>query len=340
MTEYHLQSLLKRSDFTGRIAKWGTRLGSFDIQYRPRNAVKGQVLADFVAEFSPKNVGGGGMVCHVENHPWKVFVDGASSAMGVCAGIVIITPEGIRLVHSFRLGFKASNNEVEYEAFIAGLRTAFDMGARDVEVYSDLRLVVNQVQGSFEARDSRMKEYLRVVKQIIGKFYMANVTQVTREKNRHVDSLATLASEMMEDIPRLIKVELITKLSIGTTADGATRVDMIAITTTGSCWMDPIIEFLAEDRVPDDESKANKVRWVASRYWLSVDRKLYRRSFGGPYLLCLHPGKVNQLLVELHEGVCGGHVGGHSLVHRVMTRGFWWPKMQNDAVEYIQKCER
>ena len=60
MTEYHLQSLLKRSDFTSKIAKWGTRLGSFDIQYRLRSAIKGQVLADFVAEFSPKNVGGGG----------------------------------------------------------------------------------------------------------------------------------------------------------------------------------------------------------------------------------------------------------------------------------------
>ena len=145
---------------------------------------------------------------------------------------------------------------------------------------------------------------------------------------------------MTEDIPRLIKVELITKLSIGTTVDGATRVGMTIITTTGSCWMDPIIKFLAEDRVSDDESKANKVRRVASRYWLSADRKLYLRSFGGPYLLCLHPGKVNQLLAELHEGVCGGHVGGRSLAHRVMTRGFWWPKMQNDAVKYIQKCER
>ena len=99
-----------------------------------------------------------------------------------------------------------------------------------------------------------MKEYLRVVKQIIGKFYMANVTQVTREKNRHADSLATLASEMMEDIPRLIKVELITKLSIGTTVDGATRVGMTIITTTRSCWMDPIIKFLAEDRVSDRKS--------------------------------------------------------------------------------------
>ena len=145
---------------------------------------------------------------------------------------------------------------------------------------------------------------------------------------------------MTEDIPRLIKVELITEPSISTTAEDSTRVDMAAITTTESCWMDPIIEFLAEDRIPDDESEANKVRRVASRYWLSVDRKLYRRSFGGPYLLCLHLGKVNELLAELHEGVCGNHVGERSLAHQAMTQGFWWPKMWNDAAEYVRKYER
>ena len=94
LTEYPLQSLLKRSDFTGRIAKWGTQLGSFDIWYRLRNSMKGQVLADFVAEFSPKN--DRKIVCHVENRSWKVFVDGVSSALGAGAGIVIITPEGIQ----------------------------------------------------------------------------------------------------------------------------------------------------------------------------------------------------------------------------------------------------
>ena len=85
LTEYPLQSMLKRSDFTGRIAKWGTWLGSFDIRYRPRSSVKSQVLVDFIAEFSPKNEGE--MVCHVRCRPWKVFVDGASSAMGAGAGI-------------------------------------------------------------------------------------------------------------------------------------------------------------------------------------------------------------------------------------------------------------
>ena len=135
LTEYPLQSLLKRSDFTGQIAKWGTQLGSFDIRYKSWNVVKGQVLADFIAEFSPKI--DMEMVCHVENRSWRVFVDGASSAMGAGAGIIIITLEGIGLEHSFRLGFKAFNNEAEYEALIARLKTALDLGAQDVEVYSN-----------------------------------------------------------------------------------------------------------------------------------------------------------------------------------------------------------
>ena len=104
--------------------------------------------------------------------------------------------------------------------------------------------------------------------------------------------------------------------------------------------MNPIIDFLAGDKVPDDEKKAKKIRRVAPQYWLSANRKLYRRSFGGSYLLCLHPEKVNELLTELHDGVCGGHVGGRSLAHRAITQGFWWPQMQKDAVEYVQKCEQ
>ena len=127
----------------GWIAKWGAQLGSFDIRYKLRNSVKGQVLADFMAEFSPKNEVE--VICHINCRPWKVFVDGASNAMGVGAEIVIITPEGITLEHSFRLGFRASNNEAEYEALLAGLRTVLGMGARDVEIYSDSQLVVSQV---------------------------------------------------------------------------------------------------------------------------------------------------------------------------------------------------
>ena len=103
--------------------------------------MKGQVLADFMAEFSPRDEGE--MVCHVGCRPWRVFVDGASSAIGAGAGIVIVTPEGIRLEHFFKLRFRASNNEAEYEALLARLKTVLGMGAQDVKAYSDSQLVVN-----------------------------------------------------------------------------------------------------------------------------------------------------------------------------------------------------
>ena len=133
-------------------------------------------------------------------------------------------------------------------------------------------------------------------------------------------SEAMLVSSIAEEIPRLIKLELVLEPSIKAARDVRTaRVGVIAIATLGPCWMDPIINFLAEDRIPDNEKEANKIRRVASRYWLSNEWKVYHRSFGGPYLLCLHLEKVSQLLAELHEGVYDSHVGGRSLAHWAMT---------------------
>ncbi|XP_075640559.1 uncharacterized protein LOC142612341 [Castanea sativa] len=125
----------------GWIAKWGTRLGSFDIWYKPRSSVKSQVLIDFVAEFTPQKESG--IVCNVDAWPWRVFMDGESNAIGVGAGIFIVTLEGIRVEHSFTLGFKVSNNKAKYEALLAGVRAALSLGATDLEVYSDSRLVVS-----------------------------------------------------------------------------------------------------------------------------------------------------------------------------------------------------
>ena len=87
-------------------------------------------------------------------------MDGTSSALGARAEIVIITLKGIRVEHSFRLGFKTSNNEAKYETLLAGLRAALNLDAREVEVYSNSRLIVNQVQSSFKAKDARMIRYL------------------------------------------------------------------------------------------------------------------------------------------------------------------------------------
>ena len=234
-------------------------MGLFDIRYRPRSSVKGQVLADFIVEFTPKN--DGKIIYNAESRPWKVFVDGTSNAMGAGVGIVIITPEGIRLEHSFRLGFKVLNNEAKYEALLAGLRAVLHLGSKGVEIYSDSRLVVYQIVESFEARDSRMKAYLSAAKHIIGQFGTVKVAQVGQTQNRHANSLATLASSAIEDTPRLVKIKLIREPSIDVKNDyDPARVEVAMVSMANPCWMNPIIDFLVEDKVPDDEDDAKKIQ--------------------------------------------------------------------------------
>lgn len=87
-------------------------------------------------------------------------------------------------------------------------------------------------------------------------------------------------------------------------------------------WLDPYIAFLSNGSLPLDVKEAEKVQRTSARFWLSEDKRLYRHSFGGSYLLCLHPSKTVELLVELHEGICGDHLRGRSLAHRAMSQGF------------------
>lgn len=90
-----------------------------------------------------------------------------------------MSPKGVKLEHSLRLSFWASNNEVEYKALIAGLRATHSLEVADLVVYLDSRLVVSQVEGSFKAKDSWMVKYLRLVNQMMGKFRRAKVVQIT-----------------------------------------------------------------------------------------------------------------------------------------------------------------
>ena len=84
--------------------------------------------------------------------------------------------------------------------------------------------------------------------------------------------------------------------------------------------MDPIVLFLKEDIFPEEKSEVDKIRRKAPWLWLSENQKLYKRSFSGPYLLCIHLEASELLLVELHEGICGRNTGGKSLSHRALTQ--------------------
>ena len=133
----------------------------------PHISVKGQILADLVAEFTEpaleemsitQNMDGKsvGMISLQEPPFWKVYVDGAANQRGSGVGLVLILPEKLTIEKSLRLGFSATNNEAEYEPLLEGVRIVQRIGGKAIKVFSDSRLVVGQVGGELEARDERM----------------------------------------------------------------------------------------------------------------------------------------------------------------------------------------
>ena len=142
LSDLPLKMLLQRSDFTGRITRWGVYLGSLGVEYRPRTAIKGQVLAEFLAEFQydPSNPSlfiPAQTQLDLDEAKWELFVDGASNSKGSGAGIMLISPEGLVLEQAVRLRFSASNNEAEYEAMLIGLRIARKLGANHLQIFCD-----------------------------------------------------------------------------------------------------------------------------------------------------------------------------------------------------------
>lgn len=250
-------------------------------------------------------------------------------------GLVLISPEGIILEKSLRLGFLATNNEAEYEALLEGMSMIRRLGGKCASIFSDSRLIVGQVSGELEAKDERMQRYLARAKRLQAHFDDFRLTHIPRSGNTHADSLATLATSSAQPLPRVILVEDLCRPT-EEEANGI-RVHNVG---EGPSWMDPLVRFLKYDSLPDDKVKADKIRRRAPRFWLSEDSKLYRRSFSGPYLLCVHPGATELILEELHEGICGSRTGGRSLSHRAMTLGYWWPSMHKEALEYVKKCDQ
>ena len=104
---------------------------------------------------------------------------------------------------------------------------------------------------------------------------------------------------------------------------GRVKVVHVHQVRVGPNLMDPIVLFLREDILPEDKLETDKIRRKASHFWLSEDQKLYKCSFSGPYLLCIHPEASELLLKELHEGICGSHTGGKSLSHKAITQGYY-----------------
>ena len=190
----------------------------------PRISIKKQVFANLVAEFieplveelNPAENMDEKLVGMISQHgpsPWEVYVDGASNQKGSGVRLVLISFEKIRIEKSLRLNFSVTNNEAEYETLIKGMAMVQRMRGKSIKTFSDSKLVICQVKKEFEAKDERMQRYLSQVKCLQSELKSFNLLHIPRSGNAHADSLAMLATSSTQNLPRVILVEDLYKLT-------------------------------------------------------------------------------------------------------------------------------
>ncbi|XP_017224963.1 uncharacterized protein LOC108201178 [Daucus carota subsp. sativus] len=344
LTNFPLRTVLSKPELTGRMAKWAIKLSTYDIVYEPRTAIKSQALADFVADFSPNQMAQAEeelqrMTTCQEARSWTLYTDGASNANGTGLGLVLKSPQGDKIVYSVSCEFKATNNEAEYEALIVGLTTAKDMKVKHIDIYCDSLLIVNQINGSYEAKDPKMLTYLDMIKKLQLSFDTFNIQQVPRESNTQADALAGLGSVLKNTgITSIPIVHIMQPASLRMKEQLALCVDNMQTDDVTENWMQPFKNYLQHGTLPANTNEARILRMKASRFTL-VDDVLFKKSITGLLQRCLRKQETDMVLRDLHDGECGNHTSGRSLSMKVLRMGYYWPTVKRDAEDYVRRCD-
>jgi hypothetical protein len=177
VSKYPLGKVIQNPEAEGRIAKWALELKGQNITYAPRSAIKSQVLADFVAEWTEIQT----PPASIEHETWTMSLDGSVMKKGGCVVLVFISPLGVRMEYLVRLHFPTSNNAAEYEALINGLRIAVELGIKRLEIRGDSELVVDQVMKDKNCVDPKMAAHCQAVRDMEGKFHGLEFHHVLRD---------------------------------------------------------------------------------------------------------------------------------------------------------------
>nr|GEW29323.1 hypothetical protein [Tanacetum cinerariifolium] len=173
ITDQPVKQILNKAEASGKLAKYSVELGAYNFTFETRNAIKGQILADFINEVS---VGSESMVPRATSYTvnyqkdgeeeWVLYTDRSSSVKGSGVDLVLISPTKTEYTYAMWLNFARTNNQAEYGALLAGLKIAKKMKVQSLSVNVDTKLVASQINGSYVAYQESMIQYLSKAKNI------------------------------------------------------------------------------------------------------------------------------------------------------------------------------
>nr|GEV45151.1 reverse transcriptase domain-containing protein [Tanacetum cinerariifolium] len=251
--------------------------GEYAIHYRPRVSVKGHILVDFIVE-RPEEDSPDTLMTQEEKlpEPWILFPDGSSCTDCFEAGLILTDPEGMEFTYALIFIFDAKKNEAAYEALIAGLKIAEQMDVKNLQENVDSRMVANQVNGTYVAKETDMIRYLEKVKVLTNSFKAFSIKQIPRSENKKADALSKIASTSFAHLSKQVLVEELKEKSIST-------MEVLAVVEERDTWMNLIFKYLTNETLPVDAKKARVVKRKSWRF-VVVNKALYKKSFLGPWL--------------------------------------------------------
>jgi hypothetical protein len=155
VSSFPLGEIIRNPDVARRIAKWSVELMGETLTYAPRKAIKSQILADFVAEWTDTQL----PPPQIQAECWTLYFDGLVMKTGAGTVLLFISPLGEHMRYAVHVHFPASNNMAEYEALLCGLRIAIETGIKHLDVRGDSQLVIDQVMKNASCHDDKMEAY-------------------------------------------------------------------------------------------------------------------------------------------------------------------------------------
>ncbi|KAK5773087.1 hypothetical protein PVK06_049391 [Gossypium arboreum] len=344
-----IKYMMESPALSGRMARWQILLSEYDIIYVSQKSIKGSAIADFLAtrtmdeyellrfEFPDEN-----LMCITEKEcespkdkSWKMSFDGASNALGHGVGAVLVSPKENHYPLTARLNFFCTNNIAEYEACIMGLRAAIERNVKTLEVYGDSTLVIYQIRGDWEVRDSKLVKYSDLVVELIKEFEEITFNYFPREENQLADALATLAS--MFKASRETEIMPL-QMSI---YEVPAHCFSIEKEPDGRPWFHDILEYIKNQRYPEQANENDKrtIRRMAAGFVLDGDI-LYKRGKDQVLLRCVDAVEARKILEDVHEGICRTHANGFSMARKTIRLGYYWLTMESDCFSFARKCHK
>ena len=169
-----IKHMLSAPVLKGRLGKWMFALSEFDIRYQPAKAVKGQALADLVADRISIDIAA------LFIRAWAMFFDGSACDDGCGVGILLVSPRGATYSFSIRMTAPCTNNLVEYEAVRKGMELLLEAGAEAVEIFGDSKLVISQLTEEYRFESEALFPIWMQCRELMSQFRYINFPWVRR----------------------------------------------------------------------------------------------------------------------------------------------------------------